>query len=187
MTTRFSRRSFAQLIGAATGAMTLPAFGAGVAPAAAPSFEPGSRAFPQGFLWCSATASYQVEGAATEDGRGTTIWDTFSHTPGKVANGDTGDVADDSYPRYREDVQIMKELGLKTCRFSIAWSRVFPTGTGAVNPKGLDHYQRFVDELLNAGIEPYCTLYHWDLPQPLQDRGGWESRETSEDFAHYAG
>src|ERR1700730_822549 len=152
MATRFSRRSFAQLFGAATGAMTLPAFGAGIAPAPAPSVELGTRAFPQGFLWGSATASYQVEGAVSEDGRGPSIWDTFSHTPGKVANGDTGDVADDSYHRYREDVQLMKSLGLKCCRFSVAWSRIFPTGTGAVNPQGLDHYQRFVDALLGAGI-----------------------------------
>jgi len=187
MATRFSRRSFAQLIGAATGALSLPAFGAGLAPAPERPLHLGERAFPEGFLWGSATASYQVEGAVKEDGRGTTIWDTFSHTAGKTANGDTGDVADNSYHLYPEDIKIMKDLGLKTCRFSVAWSRIFPTGTGAVNPKGIEHYERFVDALLNAGIEPYCTLYHWDLPQPLQDRGGWENRETSEAFAHYAG
>jgi beta-glucosidase len=187
MAIRFSRRSFAQLIGAAAGTLTLPAVGAGLEAAPQRPRGIGERAFPEGFLWGSATASYQVEGAVKEDGRGPSIWDTFSHTPGKTANGDTGDVADDSYHRFREDVQLMKDLGLKTCRFSVAWSRIFPTGTGAVNPKGLDHYERFVDALLGAGVEPYCTLYHWDLPQPLQDRGGWESRETAEAFAHYAG
>jgi beta-glucosidase len=187
MAIRFSRRSFAQLIGAAAGALSLPAFGSGIDVAPQGPIAAAGRSFPEGFLWGSATASYQVEGAALLDGRGTTIWDTFSHTPGKVANGDTGDVADDSYHRYREDVQLMKSLGLKCCRFSVAWSRIFPTGAGAVNPQGLDHYQRFVDELLNAGIEPFCTLYHWDLPQPLQDRGGWENRDTSAAFAHYAG
>ncbi len=143
--------------------------------------------FPQGFLWGSATASYQVEGAVKEDGRGPTIWDTFSHTPGKTHDGDTGDVADDDYHRYKEDIGIMKELGLKTCRFSIAWSRIFPTGTGTPNPKGIDHYQRFADALLEAGIQPYCTLYHWDLPQALEDKGGWQNKDTSKAFADYAG
>ena len=145
------------------------------------------RPFPEGFLWGSATASYQVEGAVNEDGRGPTIWDTFSHTPGKTFNGDTGDVADDDYHRYKEDVQLMKALGLKCSRFSIAWSRIFPNGTGTPNPKGLDFYNRLVDELLANGIQPFCTLFHWDLPQALQDKGGWESRDTSEAFGHYAG
>jgi beta-glucosidase len=143
--------------------------------------------FPDTFLWGSATASYQVEGAVKEDGRGVTIWDTFSHTPGKTHNGDTGDVADDDYHRYKEDIGIMKELGLKTCRFSIAWSRIFPDGTGTPNPKGIDHYRKFVEALLAADIQPYCTLYHWDLPQALQDKGGWESKDTSKAFADYAG
>ncbi len=135
----------------------------------------------------TATAAYQVEGAAKEDGRGASIWDTFSHTPGKVKNGDTGDVADDHYHRYKEDVQLMKALGVRGYRFSVAWPRVFPAGDGAPNPKGLDFYDRVVDELLANGIEPFCTLYHWDLPQPLQDRGGWESRDTSKAFADYSG
>ena len=116
------------------------------------------------------------------------IWDTFSHTPGKVANNANGDVADDHYHRYKGDIQLMKALGVKAYRFSIAWPRVFPQGSGAPNPKGLDFYNRLVDELLANGIEPFATLYHWDLPQALQDRvGGWESRETSEAFGNYAG
>jgi beta-glucosidase len=128
-----------------------------------------------------------VEGAAHEDGRGMTIWDTFSHTPGKVHGGDTGDVADDFYHLYKTDIALMKDLGLKAFRFSIAWSRVFPNGTGAPNPKGLDFYNRLVDSLLAAGIQPFCTLFHWDLPQMLGNRGGWQNRETSEAFAKYAG
>jgi beta-glucosidase len=145
------------------------------------------RGFPEGFLWGSATASYQVEGAVHEDGRGQSIWDTFSHTPGKTHNGDTGDVADDHYHRYKEDIGLMKDLGLKTYRFSVAWPRVFPQGTGTPNPKGLDFYDRMLDTLLAAGIEPYCTLYHWDLPQSLQDKGGWQNKATAEAFAEYAG
>ena len=188
MSDRLSRRSFTRLLGAgaaaATGARALPARAAQSSSGTSSSSPAG---FPQGFLWGSATASYQVEGAVKEDGRGTTIWDTFSHLPGKVANGDTGDVADDSYHRYKEDIAIMRELGLKTCRFSIAWSRIFPDGTGKPNPKGIDHYQRFADALLAAGIAPYCTLYHWDLPQALEDKGGWQNRATSEAFAEYAG
>ncbi len=147
-----------------------------------------AREFPKGFLWGSATASYQVEGAVNEDGRAPSIWDTFSHTPGKVANNSTGDVANDHYHRYKEDVQLMKSLGVKAYRFSIAWSRVFPQGAGAPNPKGLDFYNRLVDELLANGIQPFATLYHWDLPQALQDNGGgWESRDTSKAFAEYSG
>ena len=122
-----------------------------------------------------------------EDGRGPSIWDVFSHLPGKTNKGDTGDVADDHYHRYKEDIQLMKDLGLKTYRFSIAWPRVFPQGTGTPNPKGLDFYNRMLDELLAANIQPFCTLYHWDLPQTLEDKGGWQSRETAEAFANYAG
>jgi beta-glucosidase len=186
VSTRFSRRSFAQLLGAATGAASLPAWAAGVAQDA-PKTGDHERHFPKGFLWGSATASYQVEGAVNEGGRGPSIWDTFSHTPGKTHNGDTGDVADDHFHLYKEDIQIMKDLGLKCYRFSIAWSRIFPTGTGVVNPKGLDFYNRMLDVLLAAGIEPFCTLYHWDLPQPLQDKGGWQNRDTARAFADYAG
>jgi beta-glucosidase len=128
-----------------------------------------------------------VEGAVHEDGRGVSIWDTFSHTPGKTANGDTGDVSTDSYHRYPEDISLMKTLGLKGCRFSIAWPRIFPEGTGQPNQKGIDHYRRLCEALLAAGIEPYCTLYHWDLPQVLEDKGGWQSKATSQAFADYAG
>ena len=148
---------------------------------------PSVHSFPPGFLWGSATASYQVEGAVHEDGRGVSVWDTFSHTPGKVHNGDTGDVADDHYHRYKEDIALMKALGLKTYRFSVAWPRVFPTGRGVPNPKGLDFYKRMLDELHGAGIEPYCTLYHWDLPQALEDKGGWQNRDTATAFADYCG
>ncbi|GGA66664.1 beta-glucosidase [Edaphobacter acidisoli] len=184
---KFSRRSFGRLLGVAAGAVSLPVATSALSSAEAPSGAGSAHKFPEGFLWGSATASYQVEGAVHADGRGVSIWDTFSHTPGKTFDGDTGDVADDDYRRYKEDVQLMKALGLHTCRFSIAWPRIFPEGTGAPNPKGLDHYNRVVDELLANGIQPYATLYHWDLPQALEDKGGWQSRATSEAFAHYAG
>jgi beta-glucosidase len=184
---RFSRRTFARLFGSAALA---PAALTNLATSASGQIAQSTatpRSFPKGFLWGSATASYQVEGAVNEDGRGPSIWDTFSHTPGKTNNGDTGDVADDHYHRYKEDVQLMKDLGLKTYRFSVAWPRVFPQGSATPNPKGLDFYNRMLDELLAAGIEPYCTLFHWDLPQALEDKGGWQSRDTSEAFANYAG
>lgn len=129
--------------------------------------------FPKDFCWGSATASYQIEGAVREDGRGESIWDRYCAIPGNVANGDTGEIACDHYHRFREDVQLMKKMGLKAYRFSVAWPRVLPQGTGEVNEKGLDFYEALVDELLAAGIEPYITLYHWDLPQALQDMGGW--------------
>src|SRR5262245_23817130 len=183
MSTRFTRRTFAKLLSAVAGSAALPSFGsyAEAAPATPPLGLPPVAPFPKGFLWGVATASYQVEGAVEEDGRGPSIWDTFSHTPGKVVNDATGDVSTDHYHRYKEDVQLMKALGVKTYRFSIAWPRVFPQGTGAANPKGLDFYNRLVDELLANGIQPFATLYHWDLPQPLQDNaGGWESRDTSQ-------
>lgn len=156
------------------------------APAGLPVDGAGAE-FPPGFLWGSATASYQVEGAVNEGGRGATVWDTFSHTPGKTAKGDTGDVADDFYHLYPSDIKLMKELGLKTFRFSIAWSRIFPSGTGKPNQAGVDFYNRLVDALVAADIKPYCTLFHWDLPQALQDKGGWESRDTAKAFADYAG
>jgi beta-glucosidase len=182
----FSRRRFAQLFGAATAA--LPFRGVD-ALAAAPGDAVGARplAFPKGFLWGSATASYQVEGAAKDDGRGPSIWDTFSHTAGKTHNGDTGDVADDYYHRYRDDIRLMKDLGLTVCRFSVSWSRIFPDGTGSPNQLGVDFYKKMIDAMLEAGIQPYCTLYHWDLPQALQDKGGWENRDTAQAFADYAG
>jgi beta-glucosidase len=140
--------------------------------------------FPSNFLWGCATASYQIEGGVSEDGRKPSVWDTFSHTPGKTHQGDTGDVADDSYHRYKEDVQLLKNLGVKVYRFSISWSRIFPDGTGQPNEKGLAYYQRVVDELLANGIQPYVTLFHWDLPQALPN--GWQSRDTSKAFADYA-
>ena len=144
--------------------------------------------FPKGFLWGTATASYQVEGAANEDGRGKSIWDTFSHTPGKILNNDNGDIACDFYHKYKEDIQLIKSLNAKSYRFSISWSRIFPEGTGTPNQKGLDFYSRMVDELLANGIEPFGTLYHWDLPQALQDKNkGWQSKDTAKAFADYAG
>lgn len=144
--------------------------------------------FPAGFRWGCATAAYQVEGAAEEDGRGPSIWDTFSHIPGKVHNNETGDVSTDHYHRYKQDVQLLKGLDAKIYRFSISWSRIFPTGTGKPNERGVAFYERLVDELLANGLEPFCTLFHWDLPQVLQERyGGWQSRETSKAFADYAG
>ncbi|HEY8479352.1 MAG TPA: GH1 family beta-glucosidase, partial [Spirillospora sp.] len=142
--------------------------------------------FPAGFRWGAATAAYQIEGAAREGGRGPSIWDTFSHTPGKVLGGDTGDVAVDHYHRYAEDVALMVDLGLTAYRFSISWPRVQPSGSGEFNEEGLDFYRRLVDALLEAGIEPWPTLYHWDLPQPLEDAGGWPERETAHRFAEYA-
>jgi beta-glucosidase len=141
--------------------------------------------FPQDFLWGAATASYQIEGAAHEDGRGESIWDRFSATPGKVRNGDTGAIACDFYHRFREDVGLMRELGLGAFRFSIAWPRVLPEGRGRVNAAGLDFYDRLVDELLANGIEPFATLFHWDSPQALEDEGGWTARSTAEAFVEY--
>jgi beta-glucosidase len=142
--------------------------------------------FPDGFIWGAATAAYQIEGAATEDGRGLSIWDTYSRTPGKVFAGHTGDVACDHYHRYRDDVAIMGDLGLASYRYSISWPRIQPDGTGPVNTRGLDFYDRLTDELIGQGIDPVITLYHWDLPQTLQSRGGWTVRETAEAFAEYA-
>lgn len=182
----FSRRTFARLVGALAGSASVPAVWA-EPKATAPETHATPRMYPQGFLWGSATASYQVEGGVHEDGRGPTIWDTFSHLPGAVANGDTGDVSTDYYHRYKQDIALMKDLGLRSYRFSVAWSRIFPAGTGTPNPKGLDFYNRVVDELLANNIEPFCTLYHWDLPQALQDKGGWENRDTAHAFADYAG
>lgn len=143
--------------------------------------------FPEGFLWGAATAAYQVEGAVNEDGRGLSIWDTFSRTPGNVLHGDTGDIACDQYHRLEADLDLMADLGIKAYRFSVAWPRVQPEGSGWANQKGLDYYKRLVDGLLERSIEPVLTLYHWDLPQALEDQGGWTNRETSERFAEYAG
>jgi beta-glucosidase len=143
--------------------------------------------FPHNFLWGVATSSYQIEGAVDVDGRGPSIWDTFSHTPGATENGETGDVACDHYRRWADDVELMTDLGLRAYRFSIAWPRIVPEGSGRVEQRGLDFYSRLVDRLLERGITPVPTLYHWDLPQALQDRyGGWTSRETALRFAEYA-
>lgn len=151
------------------------------------TYRPG-RQLPDGFHWGVATSAYQIEGAWDEDGKGVSIWDTFAHTPGNIKNGDTGDVANDHYHRYKEDVALMKEIGATAYRFSISWPRIFPEGTGEPNQKGLDFYKQLTDELQSAGIEPFATLYHWDLPQTLQDaHGGWQSKETAEAFANYAG
>ncbi|PSO19206.1 GH1 family beta-glucosidase [Bradyrhizobium sp. MOS003] len=186
MPTEVSRRRFAKLTG-------LAALGVAAGARAAENDEAASTErhlpapFPKDFLWGTATSSYQIEGAVNEDGRGKSIWDTFSHTAGKIEDGSTGDRANEHYHRYREDVALIKAIGVKAYRFSIAWPRVFPEGSGQPNPKGLDFYDRLVDELLANGIEPYATLYHWDLPQALQDRvGGWSSSDTSKAFADYA-
>ncbi len=178
-----TRRLFGKTV-AASAALTglsLPKFSFGQA---TPSPVNGRFRYPEGFLWGCATAAYQIEGGAKDDGRGPSVWDTFSHAPGKTHNGDTGDVADDSYHRYKEDVQLLKNLGVKTYRMSFSWSRIFPEGTGQPNPKGLDYYSRVIDELLANNITPYVTLFHWDLPQALP--GGWQNRDTSKAFADYA-
>src|SRR5882672_378032 len=185
---KFSRRHFAKLAGFSALAMAATPAKPDDNDAKPAPDRHAPAAFPKGFLWGTATSAYQIEGAVDEDGRGRSIWDTFSHTPGKIADHSNADRANDHYHRYKEDVGLIKELGVKAYRFSIAWPRVFPEGTGAPNPKGLDFYDRLVDELLANGIEPFATLYHWDLPQALQDRvGGWQSSDTSKAFADYAG
>lgn len=156
--------------------------GAGV-----PKIDVAGARFPEHFLFGTATASYQVEGAWNADGKGESIWDRFAHTTGKIKGDDTGDIACDSYHRYLEDIAIMKQLNMKSCRFSVAWTRIQPTGAGAVNQKGLDFYSRYVDALLEAGIRPMCTVFHWDLPQALEDQGGWPNRDLYKKFADYSG
>ncbi|SCL71810.1 GH1 family beta-glucosidase [Micromonospora chersina] len=146
----------------------------------------GALRFPSDFGWGAATSAYQIEGAAKEDGRGESVWDTFSHTPGRTRNGDTGDVAADHYHRYAQDLDLMRDLGLRSYRFSISWPRVQADGSGGPNQRGLDFYRRLVDGLHERGIAPMATLFHWDLPQALQDAGGWENRDTAERFAEYA-
>jgi beta-glucosidase len=145
-----------------------------------------SKRFPDGFEWGAATAAYQIEGAAREDGKGLSIWDVFCQQPGRVLTGESGDVACDHYHRYKDDVALMSRLGLQTYRFSISWPRVLPVGSGEANDRGLDFYDRLIDALLAHEIKPCATLYHWDLPQALQDRGGWDWRDTAEHFAEYA-
>jgi beta-glucosidase len=163
--------------------------GAGQAPVRTYSSEvpfPGPHQFPKDFLWGAATASYQVEGAWKDDGKGESNWDRFAHTTGKVKGGYTGDVACDSYHRFPEDVALVKAMNLRSYRFSIAWPRIQPAGSGAPNAKGLDYYKRLTDALLEAGIRPFPTLYHWDLPQALEDQGGWPNRDQAARFADYA-
>lgn len=143
------------------------------------------RKFPKDFVWGAATASYQIEGAWSEDGKGESIWDRFSHTPGKVLDGDTGDMACDHYHRWRDDIKLMKSLGIKAYRFSIAWPRILPGGSGKINEAGIEYYSQLVDGLLELGIEPYATLYHWDLPQAQQDKGGWADRRAVDAFTAY--
>ncbi len=178
------RRTFLQSSIAATASGFLPYNGAAQA-----RLAPGlpTDVFPPDFLWGMATAAFQVEGAWKEDGKGESIWDRFSHTPGKIKGSATADVACDHYHRYPEDIALLKQLNQKSYRFSISWPRIQPSGTGAPNPKGLDHYSRVVDAALEAGIRPFCTLYHWDLPQALEDRGGWPNRDLAGYFADYAG
>jgi beta-glucosidase len=184
MAGKLSRRNFAKLAGVAG----LGIFSPSIAQDSKAIAAPAPASFPSGFIWGTATSAYQIEGAVHEDGRGPSIWDIFSHTPGKIEDSTNADRANDHYHLYKEDVGLIKNLGAKAYRFSIAWPRVFPNGDGPANPKGLDFYNRLVDELLANGIEPYATLYHWDLPQSLQDRvGGWQSSDTSKAFGDYAG
>ncbi|MGA9510212.1 MAG: GH1 family beta-glucosidase [Candidatus Sulfotelmatobacter sp.] len=146
---------------------------------------PSEIPFPKDFFWGAATAAYQIEGAWKEDGKGESIWDRFAHTPGKIKNGDTGDLACDSYHRWREDIALARAMNLNSYRFSISWSRIQSSGLGPANSKGVDYYSRLVDALLEARIRPLVTLYHWDLPQPLEDAGGWPNRDTASRFADY--
>lgn len=180
-----SRRLFGKIAAgsaaAAASGLSLPGLAFGQSDA---SPKPAGQRYPDGFLWGCATASYQVEGGARDGGRGPSTWDVFSHTPGKTHNGDTGDVADDSYHRYKEDVALLKNLGVQTYRMSISWSRIFPKGKGEPNPAGVDYYSRVVDELLANHITPYITLFHWDTPAALP--GGWQNRDTSKAFGDYA-
>jgi beta-glucosidase len=198
---RLSRREFAQSVFASGVAAALPAglfsactVSSNAAHIARPVTPDDFRArqldttstFPKNFFWGTATSGYQIEGAWKEDGKGESIWDSFAHTRGKIKNGDTGDLACDSYHRWREDIALMRAMNLNSYRFSISWPRIQPTGSGAANSKGLDYYSRLVDALLEARIRPLVTLYHWDLPQALEDAGGWPNRDTASRFAEYA-
>jgi beta-glucosidase len=185
-----NRRSFLAQTASLAAAAALPKFSeASVIPsldsASAQSSAPGQIAFPKGFLWGSATASYQVEGAWNMDGKGESIWDRFSHAPGNVKGGWTGDVTCDDYNRYPEDIAIMKQMNLRSYRYSIAWPRIQPSGQGSLNQKGIDYYKRLTDTVLAAGMRPLVTLFHWDLPQSLEDQGGWPNRDTAARFADY--
>ena len=182
------RRFLRGSLGVATAA-ALPGAMSGYTGQVASAIAPdgGEAEFPKDFLWGIATAAFQVEGAWNEDGKGESIWDRFTHTPGKIRGAATADTACDHYHRYREDLQLVQAMNLKSYRFSIAWPRIQPTGTGPANGKGLDHYSRLVDAVLEAGQRPFCTMYHWDLPQALEDKGGWPNRDLAQYFADYAG
>jgi beta-glucosidase len=195
---RLTRREFMNSALVASALAALPATGCSVssnaARTAASAVPPGSHArqsdapaevsFPRNFFWGAATAAYQIEGAWNEDGKGESIWDRFAHTPGKIKHGDTGDIACDSYHRWREDIALVRAMNLNSYRFSISWPRIQPSGAGS-NPKGVDYYSRLVDALLEARIRPFVTLYHWDLPQTLEDAGGWPNRDTASRYADY--
>ncbi|MGC2793033.1 MAG: family 1 glycosylhydrolase, partial [Candidatus Sulfotelmatobacter sp.] len=201
-TLRPTRREFAHSALAAGVAAALPASlfsgcsvsnAARTANSAAPTgshakqFDSSSEVpFPKGFFWGAATAAYQIEGAWNQDGKSESIWDRFAHTPGKIKNGDTGDTACDSYHRFNEDVALLQAMNLNSYRFSISWPRLQPTGSGPANSKASDYYNRLIDALLEARIRPFVTLYHWDLPQALEDAGGWPTRDTASRFADYA-
>jgi beta-glucosidase len=197
-----TRRKFVQSILGAGGAAGLPALLSGCSGSSKAStvgaktaatasgapvrqFTASPEIFPKGFFWGTATAAYQIEGAWNEDGKGESVWDRFAHSAGKIKNGDTGDVACDSYHRWREDIAVMRSMNLNSYRFSMAWPRIQPSGSGAVNAKGIDYYSRLVDALLEARIRPFVTLFHWDLPQALEDAGGWPHRDTAARFADY--
>jgi len=189
-----TRRSFFRTILGAGAAAGLPGFfaacsssKAGTATAkSVPQFDLSSPiTFPTGFFWSAATAAYQIEGAWKEDGKGESIWDRFAHTPGKIKTGETGDVACDSYHRWRDDIALLRAMNLNSYRFSISWPRIQPSGSGAANAKGLDYYSRIVDGLLEAHIRPFVTLYHWDLPQALENAGGWPNRDTAARYVDY--
>lgn len=185
-----NRRQFVTSSVAAAGAALLSREASALpqtSPTPAPSVSAQNARFPEGFLWGTATAAYQVEGAWKEDGKGESIWDRFTHTVGKVKGATNGDVACDQYHLYPQDIALAKQLHQKSYRFSVSWPRIQPTGTGAPNSKGLDHYSRLVDTLLAADIRPFCTIYHWDLPQALEERGGWPNRDLAGYFADYAG
>ncbi|MGB8099663.1 MAG: GH1 family beta-glucosidase, partial [Terracidiphilus sp.] len=179
ITRRLFGKSAAATAAAAASGLSLPRFSF-----AQPNPNAASLRYPAGFKWGCATAAYQIEGGARDGGRGPSLWDVFSHTPGKTHNGDTGDVADDSYHLYKEDVELLKNLGVETYRMSVSWPRIFPKGTGEPNPAGIDYYSRVIDELLAANITPYITLFHWDTPAALP--GGWQNRDTASAFADYA-
>lgn len=188
---QFLNRSMAAAAGAALpgarGLCEVPTAAAPQVAGSASTGERGGATFPDGFLWGIATSSFQVEGAWNEDGKGESIWDRWTHTQGRVKGAGTADVACDQYHRYRQDIGLLREMNLKSYRFSISWPRIQPSGMGAPNMKGVDHYSRLADALLEAGIRPFCTIYHWDLPQGLEDRGGWPNRDLAGYYADYCG